>query len=90
MVRFWIAEQEEIAKTKAPEDPLTWEDVAKMKYTWKAAMETLRMIPPVFGAFRRVLKDIEYGGYLIPKGWQVSLFIQMFFQGNNRRWPTFR
>ncbi|RWR93409.1 cytochrome P450 716B1-like protein [Cinnamomum micranthum f. kanehirae] len=66
-----VHEQEEIAKSKAPEDPLTWEDVAKMKYTWKAAMETLRMIPPVFGAFRRVLKDIEYGGYLIPKGWQL-------------------
>ncbi|KAL5978498.1 hypothetical protein ACLOJK_029615 [Asimina triloba] len=31
----------------------------------------LRTIPPVFGAFRRVLKDIEYGGYLIPKGWQI-------------------
>lgn len=35
-------------------------------------METLRMVPPVFGGFRKALKDIEYGGYLIPKGWQVS------------------
>ncbi|GAA0162734.1 hypothetical protein LIER_18764 [Lithospermum erythrorhizon] len=35
------------------------------------AMETLRYIPPVFGGFRTTLKDIEYGGYIIPKGWQV-------------------
>jgi cytochrome P450 len=43
-----------------------------MKYTWRVAMETLRMVPPAFGNFRKALKDIEYGGYLIPKGWQVS------------------
>ncbi|KAG9146741.1 hypothetical protein Leryth_005068 [Lithospermum erythrorhizon] len=35
------------------------------------AMETLRYIPPVFGGFRTTLKDIEYSGYIIPKGWQV-------------------
>ena len=35
-------------------------------------MESLRMHPPVFGGFRKALKDIEYGGYLIPKGWHVS------------------
>lgn len=34
-------------------------------------MELLRTIPPIFGGFRKALKDIEYGGYLIPKGWQV-------------------
>ncbi|GMY31330.1 cytochrome P450 716B1-like [Fagus crenata] len=27
---------------------LTWEDLAKMKYTWRVAMETLRIHPPVF------------------------------------------
>lgn len=34
-------------------------------------METLRMVPPVFGGFRKTLKDIEYGGFIIPKGWQI-------------------
>jgi cytochrome P450 len=43
-----------------------------MKYTWRVAMETLRMVPPAFGGFRKAMKDIEYSGYLIPKGWQVS------------------
>ena len=66
-----VAEQEEIARSKQLGEFLTWEDLAKMKYTWKVGMETLRMVPPVFGGFRRALKDIEYDGYLIPKGWQV-------------------
>lgn len=35
-------------------------------------METLRMVPPVFGGFRIAQKDIEFGGYQIPKGWQVG------------------
>ncbi|OVA06096.1 Cytochrome P450 [Macleaya cordata] len=66
-----LDEQEEIAKSKASGELLTWEDLAKMKYTWRVAMETLRMLSPVFGGFRKALKDIEYGGYLIPKGWQI-------------------
>ena len=67
------AEQEEIVKSKASGELLTWDDIAKMKYTWKVAMETLRMTPPVFFSFRKVLTDFEYEGYLIPKGWQVLL-----------------
>lgn len=43
-----------------------------MKYTWKVVMEVLRMYPPVFGGFRRAMKDIDYDRYIIPKGWQVS------------------
>ncbi|KAK9155748.1 hypothetical protein Sjap_003228 [Stephania japonica] len=66
-----LHEQEEIAKSKAIGEPLTWEDVSKMKYTWRVALETLRIFPPVFGGFRKALKDIEFGGYLIPKGWQI-------------------
>ncbi|KAF3453481.1 hypothetical protein FNV43_RR03921 [Rhamnella rubrinervis] len=66
-----VQEQEEIARSKQLGEFLTWEDLAKMKYTWKVAMETLRVVPPVFGGFRKALKDIEYDGYLIPKGWQI-------------------
>ncbi|KAJ8532579.1 hypothetical protein K7X08_012502 [Anisodus acutangulus] len=63
--------QEEIAQSKSPGESLTWEDLGKMKYTWRVAMETMRMFPPIFGGFRQTVKDIEYGGYLIPKGWQI-------------------
>lgn len=42
-----------------------------MKLTWRVAQETLRTVPPIFGNFRVALKDIEFDGYFIPKGWQV-------------------
>ncbi|KAL8466877.1 hypothetical protein ACS0TY_035809 [Phlomoides rotata] len=66
-----LKEQEEIAQEKSSGELLTWDDLTKMKYTWRVATETLRMYPPVFFSFRQVLKDIEIGGYIIPKGWQV-------------------
>ncbi|XP_052161394.1 cytochrome P450 716B1-like isoform X1 [Oryza glaberrima] len=64
-------EQEEIARNKGPNKPLTWNDVSRMKYTWKVAMETLRTVPALLGSFRTATKDIEYRGYHIPKGSQI-------------------
>lgn len=52
---------------------LTWADIQKMKYTWQVAQELMRMIPPVFGTFRKAMKDTSFGGYDIPKGWQVII-----------------
>lgn len=72
-----LQEQEEIAKSKSEGEFLTWEDLAKMKYTWKVALETLRVFPPIFGGFRKTLRDIEYNGYLIPKDWQVFFVMSM-------------
>ncbi|WVZ78812.1 hypothetical protein U9M48_026462 [Paspalum notatum var. saurae] len=66
-----VQEQEEIARSKAPGEALSWDDLGRMRYTWAAAMETLRMYPPVYSMTRKTLDDVEYGGYLIPKGWQV-------------------
>uniref|UniRef100_A0ACD5UYX0 Uncharacterized protein n=1 Tax=Avena sativa TaxID=4498 RepID=A0ACD5UYX0_AVESA len=66
-----VQEHEEIAKSKADGEALAWEDLAKMKLTWRVAQETLRTVPPIFGSFRRALEDIEFDGYRIPKGWQV-------------------
>ncbi|XP_062080611.1 cytochrome P450 716B1-like [Humulus lupulus] len=80
---FMVSEQENIAKTKGAGKCLTWEDLSKMKYTWRVAMETLRMISPIFGSFRKALKDIEYGGYLIPKGWQIFWASPMTHMDNN-------
>ncbi|KAI4308024.1 hypothetical protein L6164_031143 [Bauhinia variegata] len=79
-----LQEHEEIAKNKLPGHySLTWEDLSKMKYTWRVAMETLRMVPPVFGGFRKALTDIEYEGYLIPKGWQIFWVTAMTHMDNN-------
>ncbi|KAL9661289.1 hypothetical protein QQ045_026113 [Rhodiola kirilowii] len=66
-----LQEQEAIAKAKGSDEALRWEDLAKMKYTWRVAMEVLRMYPPVFGGFRKAVKDIQYDGYIIPKNWQI-------------------
>jgi cytochrome P450 len=66
-----LQEQEEIAKRKSTGELLTWEDLSNMKYTWRVVMETLRIFPPIFGGFRKTHKDIDYNGYLIPKGWQI-------------------
>ncbi|KAF5186635.1 Cytochrome p450, partial [Thalictrum thalictroides] len=66
-----LKEQEEIdAQKSSSEELLTWDDLAKMKYTWRVALEILRIIPPAFGGFRRTQKDTEFGGYVIPEGWQ--------------------
>nr|GEY05481.1 cytochrome P450 716B1-like [Tanacetum cinerariifolium] len=65
--------QEEIGKTKARGEALTWEDLTKMKYTWKVASEVLRITPPVSLSFRRAKQDIEYEGFVIRKGWQGLL-----------------
>ncbi|KAL3503482.1 hypothetical protein ACH5RR_037931 [Cinchona calisaya] len=78
-----LKEQDEIAKSKSSGQLLTWEDLAKMKYTWKMAMETLRMYPPIFGGFRKTIKDIEFGGYIIPKGWQIFWATAMTHMDNS-------
>lgn len=69
------AEHMEISSGKQANDPISWEEMQKMKYTWRVAQETLRVIPPVFGGFRKAVKDVKYKGYIIPSGWQVSLFL---------------
>ncbi|GLJ26673.1 hypothetical protein SUGI_0519110 [Cryptomeria japonica] len=66
-----VQEQNMVLEGKQPNEPLKWEDIRKMKYTWKVAQETLRMFPPIFGGFRKTVEDIEYEGYIIPKGWQL-------------------
>ncbi|KAI6674673.1 hypothetical protein NL676_002579 [Syzygium grande] len=40
---------------------------------WKLARdpEVYKRVLEVFGSFRKALKDISFGGYVIPQGWQV-------------------
>ncbi|KAM1149967.1 hypothetical protein FF1_030569 [Malus domestica] len=77
-----LQEQEEIARSKSSEE-LTWKDLAKMKYTWRVVMETMRITPPIFGGFRSALKDIEFDGFLIPKGWQIFWAMPMTHMDDN-------
>ncbi|XP_076896604.1 taxadiene 5-alpha hydroxylase-like [Bidens hawaiensis] len=68
-----VQEQEEVSSNKTSKEDLTWEDLSKMKYTWRVATEIMRINTPVTLSFRRAKQDIEYGGFIIPKGWQVLI-----------------
>jgi cytochrome P450 len=43
-----------------------------MKYTWQVIQECLRVQPAVEVGFRECIKEFEYEGFTIPKGWKVS------------------
>ncbi len=67
-----FTEQKEIAITKANGSPLNWDDTRKMKYTWQVIQECLRLQPPGEVGFKECIKEFEYEGFTIPKGWKVS------------------
>ncbi|XP_008782776.2 cytochrome P450 716B1-like [Phoenix dactylifera] len=69
---YILEEEKKILREKEGTDErLTWNDIQKMKYTWRVAQELMRITPPVFGNFKRAITDTSFGGFHIPKGWQV-------------------
>ncbi|XP_068641506.1 abscisic acid 8'-hydroxylase CYP707A1-like [Aristolochia californica] len=51
--------------------PLTWAQTRNMPLTHKVILESLRMSSIISFTFREAVADVEYKGYLIPKGWKV-------------------
>ena len=78
-----MAEQKEIALSKAPGELLKKDDIQKMKYSWNVVSEVLRLSPPIQATFRRAIVDFSYAGFSIPKGWSVSLTIRCIFVTNS-------
>ncbi|XP_012475521.1 abscisic acid 8'-hydroxylase CYP707A2 [Gossypium raimondii] len=67
-------EQEAIMKGKekcGEEQTLSWADTKKMPITSRVIQETLRVASILSFTFREAVADVEYEGYLIPKGWKV-------------------
>ncbi|POO02407.1 Cytochrome P450 [Trema orientale] len=50
---------------------LTWADTKRMPITARVIQETLRVASILSFTFREAVEDVEYQGYLIPKGWKV-------------------
>lgn len=44
------------------------EDLPRLKYTEKVLAESMRLYPPAWALGRLTIKDVEIGGYHIPKG----------------------
>ncbi|KAL2498267.1 Abscisic acid 8'-hydroxylase 4 [Abeliophyllum distichum] len=50
---------------------LTWNQTRNMPFTYKVILESLRIASIISFTFREAVTDVEYKGYLIPKGWKV-------------------
>ncbi|KAJ8452608.1 hypothetical protein Cgig2_004944 [Carnegiea gigantea] len=50
---------------------LTWEDTRNMPLTTRVIQETLRTASILSFTFREAVHDVEFEGYVIPKGWKV-------------------
>ncbi|XP_057965132.1 abscisic acid 8'-hydroxylase 4 [Malania oleifera] len=66
------AEQKAIYdKNDGGKQPLTWAQTKNMPLTYRVILESLRMASIISFTFREAVVDVEYKGYLIPKGWKV-------------------
>ncbi len=65
----------ELDSVLAGRDEITLEDIKAMKVLGLMVQEAGRMYPPVAQVPRGILKDVEFGGYLLPAGTYVLLAI---------------
>ncbi|CAA0838835.1 Abscisic acid 8-hydroxylase 1 [Striga hermonthica] len=62
-----IRSKEECGESKG----LSWADTKRMTKTVRVIQETLRVASILSFTFREAVEDVEFDGYLIPKGWKV-------------------
>ncbi len=64
----------------------TVDDIPKLVYTNKVLAESMRINPPVWIGKRKVVDDVRYGEYLVPKGSFVMLS-QYLLHHDSRYFP---
>ncbi|GKV04633.1 hypothetical protein SLEP1_g16773 [Rubroshorea leprosula] len=66
------SEQKAIRKQNEEEGKqLNWSQTRNMPVTYRVILESLRMASIISFTFREAVADVEYKGYIIPKGWKV-------------------
>ncbi|KAJ9536992.1 hypothetical protein OSB04_029725 [Centaurea solstitialis] len=66
-----VTEEQEAIKMGNEDKGLSWADTKKMPITSRVIQETLRVASILSFTFREAVEDVEFQGYLIPKGWKV-------------------
>jgi len=61
------------AEADAVEGPVTFEAVRELDLIERVIQESMRLYPPVYVIFRQPTRDVELGGYRVPKGASVML-----------------
>lgn len=67
------AELDAVLGDRAPE----LADLERLPYTEQVISEAMRLYPPVWGIARRASEDTEVGGYAVPRGAEVMLWVYL-------------
>ncbi|KVH91671.1 cytochrome P450 [Cynara cardunculus var. scolymus] len=79
-----VTEEQEAIKMGNEDKGLSWGDTKKMPITSTVIQETLRVASILSFTFREAVEDVEFEGYLIPKGWKVlPLFRNIHHSADN-------
>ncbi|VAI27052.1 ent-kaurenoic acid oxidase 1-like [Triticum dicoccoides] len=65
-----------LSESKGGSLMITHDDLPRMKYTVKVVEETIRMANVAPMVHRVANRDVEYGGYTIPAGWPVLVWVR--------------
>jgi cytochrome P450 len=71
--RALVSEVTEVLGGRAP----TFDDLPRLRYTEQVLKESMRMYPPVPSTARLSLEETSIGGYAVPKGSEVLLWVYM-------------
>jgi cytochrome P450 len=67
------AELESVLGDREP----TFDDLERLPYTEQVMLEAMRLYPPVYAIARRAREDTEVGGYRVPRGSEVMIWVYM-------------